>query len=517
MFIRKLLVFSLIISIPNAYAGTSRSQTFFALRTNFQSAMPERCSLFRNELLDECQGFGGALEIVPLGGNTTQEGRNKLARFFLPPGCTTNFLRVKEFNPEREQNIANTDDGDPLKDLEARHFNIRTVDETFASIISISPEQSKAGVGIAYKQTITAKCDGTAGIWFEISLPIIRVMNRLNLREVIENNGSGPRDELGLDNSPRVGCMVAALKQPTWKFGKIFKNKNLSKVGIADMELKFGYNSFNCETYTIAAYGTIVVPTGNHVRGKTVFEPLVGNGRHFGFSLGSSYAYQWWSKGRYTMQMFLDNNTRYLFSNRQIRSFDLIGKPWGRYMETYARSEDAAQAAQTNNQNSGTSGINVFTRCVRVSPHLAGSFNTAFLFTRHGDCTSIEVEGGYNLYLRQAEVLDFECSNRISMAALKAVNGEGRTTIARNIKDNFPNSEFTIEERYASLSNCDIDVESASMPATIANTIYGTVGYRWEQECPMFVAVGGSYEFTTAEVNAAPDRWLLWGKFGVTF
>jgi len=478
--------------------------------------MPERTSLFRNDLLLECQGFGGALEIVPFGGATTQDGRNKFARFFLPPGCTTTFLRVKEYNPEREQQPANTDDGNPVKNLEARHFNIRTINETFASTISICPEQTIFGLGICYKQTLTAKGDGSPGFWIEVGFPIERVMNRMNLTEVIENTGGGPRPELGLDNAPRVGNMIDALSQKTWRHGKILQ-KEQTEWGIADVELKFGYNSCACDTYNLATYGTIVIPTGTHVRSKTLFEPIVGNNRHFGFSLGNSFAYQIWCKGRHTIQMFIDNNTRYLFSNHQVRMFDLIGKPWGRYMETYKGSEEAFQAARNGNENSGTSGINIFSQCVRVSPYLAGSFNTAILLSRHGDCTSIELEAGYNLFVRQAENIDFECTTAISDAALKAVNGTGHTTIARNIADNFRASEFAINERYAALSNCNIDIESAAHPTTIANTLYATLGYRWERECPLFVALGGSYEFTTLEVNAAPDRWLIWAKFGVTF
>ena len=512
---RKLALVCLL--VPHAIQGaTAFSQSFFSIRPNFQTAMPARVSLFRNELLDECQGFGGALEIVVYGGKTTKEGRNKLARFFLPPGCTTTQLRVREYNPNREMNPANTDDGNPLKDIEARHFNIRTVDETFASIISIQPEQSVIGIGLAYKQTITAKDDGSPGVWFGFTFPIERVMNRMNLCETIENDGGGPRDELGLDDSPRVGCMIAGLSQDNWQFGKIVQDE-LKETGIADIEIKLGYNTFNCDTCGLVSFASLVIPTGTKVRNCTLFEPIVGNNHHFGFSLGTSFAYDIWSKGIYNVRMCLDNNTRYLFSNHQIRSFDIIGRPWGRYMETYDTSEQASMAFRTNDQNSGTSGINLFTKCVRVSPHLAGSYNTAIIMSRQGNCTSLLAEGGYNLFVRQGEVLDFECSNEISRAALKAVNGQGTTTIARNIKDNFPNSEFTLEERYARLSNCDINIESASMPATISSTIYGVIGYRWERECPWFVGAGGSYEFSTSDLNAAPDRWLLWGKFGVTF
>lgn len=497
-------------------AATATSQSFYSLRPNFQTAMPERVSLFRNELLEECQGFGGALEVVAYGGKTTKEGRAKLARFFLPPGCATVQLRVLEYNPNREATIGNTDDGNPLKDLEARHFNIRTINETFSSIISIMPEQSVIGVGLAYKQTITAKADGSPGLWFGFTFPIERVMNRMNLSETILDDGGGPRDELGLDDSPRVGTMVDALSQCTWHYGQILQDE-CTETGIADLEFKLGYNTFNCETCGLNSFVTLVVPTGTKVRGRTVFEPIVGNNHHFGFSLGTAFAYEVWCKGPYLVKMCIDNNTRYLFSNHQIRSFDLIGKPWGRYMETYDTSEQAAQASRNRNQNSGTSGINVFTQCVRVSPHLAGTFNTAILIARTGNCTSWLFEGGYNLFVRQGEVLDFECSNRISRAALKAVNGEGRTTLARTIKDNYPRSEFTLDQRYAAVSNCDINIESASMPATISNTIYGSIGYRWERECPWFLAAGGSYEFSTSDLNVAPERWLLWGKFGVTF
>ena len=475
-------------------------------------AMPERVSLFRNEILEENQGLGGAFEIVPFGGKTTEEGRSQLSRYFLPPGCTTNFLRVKEFNLV----TANSDDGNPLKDLEARHFNIRTVEETFASTITFCPEQSVVGVGLCFKQTLSAKCDGTPGFWIELSVPIMRVTNNLHLTESIENDGGGPVEEIGLDNSPRVGSMIDALNQTNWHFGKI-PEKCQSETGVADVELLFGYNSFNCDTYTMASFGTLVIPTGNHIKAKTLFEPVVGNNRHFGISLGSSFAYQLWCRGRHTVHICLDNNTRYLFSNLQTRSFDLIGKPWSRYMETYKGSEEAAQALREVNPNIGTSGINVFTRCVRVSPHLSGNFNTGIVITRNSDCASWLLEGGYNLFVRQAEVLDFECSNEISAASLKSVTGSGNTTIARTIKNNFIDSEFSLDQRYAALSNCDIDVESASHPATISSIIYGTIGYCWERECPFSLSMGGSYEFTNGEINSSADRWLLWGKFCVTF
>lgn len=511
-----------LLTVSSMQASLVTSHTFFSVRPNFQSFMPERVSFFRNELLDECQGFGGAVEIVFYGGSITEQGSAKLADFFLPPGCHNFCLNVREFNAAMEANPANTADGSPLKDLEARNFNIRTVDETFASRICIMPRQRKFGVGFCYKQTLSHKCTGEAGFWFEGSLPVERVVNHVVLCETIENNGGGPAlnpdgtVQIGLDNSPRVDSMTAAFAQCNWFFGRI-PNRKIAKWGVADIELKIGYDSIACETCAMNSYVGLVVPTGTRIRGKTLFEPVVGNNHHIGFMLGSCMSVEVWKWCQYSMTLCLDNDTRYLFSNHQVRSFDLIGKPWGRYQETYKSSEAAASAFNTLNQNSGTSGINIFTQCVRVSPHLSFNFNTGFLINRQGDCSSWMFEGGWNWFARQTEVVELECNTNVSAAALKAVNGIGTTTIARNIKDNFVGSQFTFPQGYHAVSNCDIDLESAAHPATLSTTIYASLGYRWEHECPAFVAFGGSYEFNVREVNQVLDRWLIWGKVGFTF
>ncbi len=492
------------------------SHTFFSIRPFFQSGTPLRVSFFRNDLLDETQGIGGAFETVVYGGQIDNVGVGKIARFFLPGGCTACCLNVREFNPTVEANPANTEDGSLTKDLEARHFNIHTVNENFASRVCFRPEHKVFGIGFAYKQVLTRRCDGGARFWFELGFPVERVENRVRVRERIENNGGGARNEIGLDNSLRVGTMREALRQKNWLFGKI-DSKCHVEWGVADVELKIGYNSITCETCTLSSYLGVVIPTGTKVRSHVLFEPIVGNNHHFAFLLGNTIGFELWKKSCYNLSMYVDGVTRYLFRNHQIRTFDLIGRPWSRYMEVYRTSEDAATAAATNNPNSGTSGINVFTQCVEVSAHLSANFNTGFVFSWQRDCASWIAEFGYNFFARQAEVVELEGDTSISTVALKGVNGNGTTTAARTIKNNFQQSVFTFAERYQALTNCDIDLESAAHPATLSYTLYASLGYKWERECPLFVAFGGSYEFAVNEINTTPDRWLVWGKFGFTF
>ena len=274
-------------------AGFVTSHTFFSLRPNFQSAMPERVSLFRNDLLDDCQGFGGAFEAVFYGGMMTTEGSEKIARFLLLPGCVTTCINVKEFNSEADAVCppsSSNGDGNPTKDVEARHFNIRTVNESFASTVCFTPQQKIFGLGLCYKQTLSNKADGTTGFWFEGSLPIERVENSIKLCGTVTDTGGGLIHALGIDDSPIVGTMKEAFAQKNWHFGRITPDKH-KKWGVADVELKLN-NSCACDAYTMNSYVGFVIPTGTRVRGRYVFEPVVGNNRHFGVSLGSSFAFE---------------------------------------------------------------------------------------------------------------------------------------------------------------------------------------------------------------------------------
>lgn len=501
------------------------SVSHFTSTQDFTSAKPARVAMFRNDLLDQCPcpcGISGAVEVVFYGGRTTRhDGSEKLAQFFLPGGCTNCSLNVREYNSEQEEgNPRVTADGSNIKDIEARNFNIHTVDETFASRLCFEFEQKKFGIGFVYKQALWKKCDGTTGAWFEASLPIERIENRIRLREVIENDGGGPRlDEIGLDDVPPVADMTQAFKQPHWNFSRIDCRCPREKWGIADIELKVGYNTVTCPTCILSSYTGVVLPTGNRVKGIYLFEPIVGNNHHFGILFGNTIGFQIWNKCSYTIAMFVDTNTRYLFQNKQVRSFDLLYQgPWSRYLETYRNHEQAAAAFEDQSSGAGTAGINLFTRCVKVKPHLTADINTAFVFAQQGICSNWIVEIGYNLYARQAETIELDsCGASFNDIAIKSVIGRGSTNIARNIKNNFIQSDVLFTEGYQRLSPCDIDLNSAAHPATIGHIFYGSFGYKWSQTCPCFANFGGSYEFAPHEINTVANKWLLWGKFGLTF
>lgn len=544
---KKFITISCIVAgvIAPLHAGLTTSRTFYFSRPHFEAASPERVSFFRNDLLDEtcCNGIGGAFQVTFYGSRTADDASEKIVRYFLPPTCNACCLNVKEYNETFEAGLVNaagansvgfSSDYDRTKDIEARNLNIVTRGGTaipsdvqtgsFSSKACFSAQQSVFGIGFAYKQRLSCKCDGSTGFWLELAGPVERVKNNINIKEIIENDGGGADpNELGLDESPHVDSVKAAFSQRNWKYGRIDPACYQSKWELSFIEFKLGYNTFTSECATFNGYAGFVAPTGTRVRGKLLFEPIVGNDKHWGVMFGSASRFNLIRRCNIDVDWLFDHNTRYLFSNLQVRSFDLIGKPWSRYMEVYSSPEQASKAKTEANFSLGTSGINVFTNCVRVKPGFQGIFNTGWQIRYYGNCWTWLGELGYNLFARQAERLELDCCNILQGVALKNIVGLGETTTARTIKSNYENPAADISvgvdfnARYLELSDCDIDLESASVPAIISHTVYGTFGVKGEGNCPYFGGVGASYEFQQKEINTALERWTVWAKFGLTF
>lgn len=481
-------------------AGDAVSHTMLTVRPEFQLASPEQVSLFRNDrMVMREDGINAAFQIVPFGGQSTNA--NRITNYFFPFNKTT--LLVAE----------NDSPAAASRDIDPMHFNLETVDGTFQSTITMCPQQTVAGVGLDWKQALCTRDNGCVKWWFEILTSYQHVENKLHFKENVINNGGGALpDTIGLDNAQVVGSMTAAFMQPTWKYGKIV-NCPLKKDRLSDIEIIIGWNGCHTEMCHYNGYAGVVIPTGNRPKAHYVFEPMVGNNRHVGVTYGTNMGFELWQCGDHRIYNEIDINGRYLFRNHQTRSYDLYDKSWSRYMETYATLADAEAASADANIRSGTSGINIFTGCVKVSPRFSAVVNTAFLYEYH----NFQLEVGYNFYGRQAEKVSL-CYD--GDAALKDAGGLGFTTIARTIRDEFecvacPDVSIPVAN-YAPITTSDINIDSAATPAAISNIIYATMGYNWDMWCiPSFVAVGGSYEFS--HVNTAIQRWTVWGKWGLSF
>lgn len=505
-----ILMLLVVIQIVNVQAANclcnckATSQTFFSVRPPYETATPERDSLFLHRVRAREDGCFGAVEFTLLGGQSTNE--EDLARFFTP--FCKNKLKVTE------QDTANND-------LLATQFNIYTGTfnggyhrGNFESTICIAPKQSVIGLGITYKQAFR-RCskeddDNERYFWFEISSPILRVSNTMCLKEKTIEPGQAANDNV-------VANMTEALKQPGWCYGKIDNCKH-EKTRLGDIEFKVGYELLRCQTCNLESYVGALIPTGNCVKGEYVFEPIVGHAKHFGFLLGSSGDFELWRDDELERRIVFayDMNLLYLMSKKEKRSFDLKFKPWSRYMQLYRNKEQAIQASTAAAEEQlflHTPGINIFTRDMCVYPNFSRTYNAEFIFY----CKKWLAEVGYNFYARSAECVELACP-WVEGPALKSLQGDGYTDNVQTIRDEFNTANAVNVDAYNEnlITACDLDLESAAHPCVLTHTVFGAFGYRWnEREYPLFAGLGASYEF--AVTNAGLERWLVWGKFGFSF
>lgn len=467
--------------------------TFFSIYPPFQTGTPER-DLFSQGVVLGCEPceWGTGLTAAAFGGFSTSP--REISRFFMPFGKIS--LLVAETGAVGAEN----------RDVSARHLNIETLDNTFKSFISFSPQQHFAGAGFVYRQRLWHDDCGLVRGWLEISSPLVNIRNSMGFSEVVINNGGGVVDAIGLDNSPRVGTAKEAFEQPSWKYGRIEAGTTMTRTGFADIELKIGYRSIAEETHNLRSFVGLVIPTGNTPCGRFVFEPIVGNNGHLGVMWGSHYDIKIWSCDDQYARVDIDFHARYLFSNHQVRTFDLKDREWSRYMETYRSPLAARFAEETDNARSGTSGINLFTVPMRVWPRFLSTVMSSITYVNG----SFRGALGYSVFMRQAEFVDFDYPRKV---ALKHADGLGQTTFARTIKDDF-NPVINDTFHYAELSERNVNFGSAAHPSTLATSVYGAIAYLPADES-VHASVGVSYEFAT--INTVLDRFTGWIKAGFSF
>ncbi len=518
------------------YNGDVSGHTFLSIRPQFQSGMSEKESLWRRRAFDGafgcgCEGgMGGAIQVVGFGGRSTRSAR--LGEFFMFGG--SNQLTVNS-------------DQSAFADINPFNFGIVGAPDaafTFSSTIQFNPRQSVAGVGFEWRQYFGWWNGCGSNWWFDISFPVVQVSNRVTLTEIgIASTGTFLAGSATSITGALAGqaTFAAAVGTTSMQFGLIpTASTHLKKTGVADVEIKIGYDSLCSEHCYVNGYVGALIPTGNRPKGVYIFEPMVGHNHHAGILFGGEVCYDFWTGCDRALTWEMSFDSRYLFKGRETRSFDLRNRPWSRYQLVFATPADAAAGIPTP-------GINVFTREMNVTPRFQLATNTALIYST---MCGFQAELGYNFWARQAEKISLRnpFPAGISIAGLTTSNDGATTGIeigATNLLSTIGNNNTCnivcaaggdtptcVPSGAAPLLVCtaslvttgpggtlsaqDISLESAANPATISNIVYGTLGYNFDLCClPVFLGLGGSYEFSS--VNTSINRWNIWGKFGVSY
>jgi len=196
------------------------------------------------------------------------------------------------------------------------------------------------------------------GMYFRIHAPVVYTRWDLNMCECIESRGENNHapgyfdPTLALMGTTTVGILrenlvsdftsfirgCGTINDPDITFNPLCNAKmdccRHKQAGLSDIQAALGWNFLLDECYHAGFNIRGAMPTGNRPYGEYLFEPIIGNGKHWELGVGFTGHWDFWTSCDecWCWSVFCDVNVTHLFATRQCRTFDLKCKPLSRYM-----------------------------------------------------------------------------------------------------------------------------------------------------------------------------------------
>ncbi len=345
------------------------------------------------------------------------------------------------------------------------------------------------------------------GIYFKFNLPIVFTRHKVGassgsccpgttLKQAKGNNtGFTVLDYL----AGNVTVSDTGFEQTCLKKMKVVCGSH-SKTGIADIDLELGYYFLDCEQYRLGLNFGVTFPTGNSPCGEYLFDPVVGNGGHWGVGFGIDGVAKLFECGdNFTMDFRLVLDYRYLLEDTEWRAATpKENGQWSLYKLAGKVGQTGALFPLANE----------LTRKYDVTPGSQVDMIAAFNFNWCG----FTMDLGYNLFARESEEVENKCCNAADLAI---PIGDTLTTTPplTSYRTNDPLSGSKIAQ---TISSKDLCMSSIETPTVVTHKLYGGVGYTFREWCvPLMVGGFASYEWI--QNNCAAEQWAVGGKLAVAF
>lgn len=386
------------------------------------------------------------------------------------------------------------------------------------------------------------------GLYLQVKIPAVWTEWDMNMTELVNNTGSTvpfPPLYMALDAVPApVDSFVEALKgnttfgamQTPLQFGKV--NGAQSKGGISDIQMALGYDFILREHGHAGLNIRIAIPTGTRPDSRFLFEPVVGNGKHWELGVGFSGDVLIWEKdGDQELRFFADVNLTHLFSSRQLRSFDVHNGPCdcdddinfgSRYIlikEFDADGNAIGELAPLINKST-----------LSCDVHVSMQIDMVFMFGYTYNNFLFDI--GYNGWIRSREKIKLNCNFPDNRYALKGIQdtffgGGAPSNITQStatlMGNNFADQLLVADVNSpVFLTEQNIDLHSAAASRAMTHKIFTYLGYAWEERFEQnqyvpFVGIGADIEFEGINTRDTiqPDKttlsqWSFWIKAGFT-
>lgn len=372
-------------------------------------------------------------------------------------------------------------------------YNNQANQDKIGGVVSFNPKQEIWGARLDYFQSFSHPF---GGLFFKASMPIVYVKNNVGMSISNEESVNVGGEDYSLADFFAGNVEVTADMDNTNLQGPLTHAKiagDESKFGVADINLALGYKIHETKTDHIYLSAQIIVPTGSRPHSEFLFQPVLGNGKHFGLGARLDGAVELWKNKNAAVRVLIDADYRYLFESSEDRTLGVKG-------DTYKMAHYYL-AGKIDQQDAPLfPAANILTQSIKVKPGSQFDLLADLSFKSGG----FIIDLGYNFFYKDEE----DCWTKESW--------QNDTYIL--VSDNYPtNDKLALADSIQSLNETDLDVDAIKSPSQVTNKVFAGLGYQfnYSKSVPGLVGIGGSYEF--ASDNAALENYSVWLKLGVSF
>ncbi len=318
--------------------------------------------------------------------------------------------------------------------------------------------------------------------WFELALPILSVRN--NLRPQAS------------DTSITDALSSLRISAARW-------NKQAERItGVACIRAILGATIIDDEKFVLVYHGGIELPTERRIRPDNLFSPTLGSNGHVSILNGifGRLHLRTFPQTCCAAQFFASLEHHYYLERDQMRTFDLFGKPWSRYLPVRRDGEIQIRPA-----------TDILTRRVTIRPGGFADLSAGFALTHQ----KAELEFGYALWAHHHERISWPekpyCDKSIEPLSEYGIAGAGEGKSASTSTISQRGNDDTV---FTPIKASNIDLFSGISRGVLVNRIFVNGSYKSHyKNGNMFIGLGGSIDFPRE--NSALRTAQLWLNIGV--
>ena len=301
-----------------------------------------------------------------------------------------------------------------------------------------------------------------------------------------------------------------------------------SSTGIADIKVALGYKIVERENYELNGAIHAILPTSSAPDGKSLFEPVVGNGDHWGLGFGLNGSLNIYRSDETVWEFLCNLEYTFLFKSDEVRT---LGYRQGLNYEEN-QEDTPIRFSWEYYWLGGQAGVskvfplaNVLTRDLSVSPGGQVSGYAAFSYHRN----NVTFDFGYSFFAREGENITVKSwphntyglasAMYITQIAFDPTQPSLPTSVIDPEVDPDPNDPAAPPPQRGRgswiLAN-ELDPNTPATPAALVHAIHGALGYTMSDfEYPIMLGCGFSVDWN--QDNAEPIGYMLWAKTGIAF